>query len=268
MSWSLGRVVRLLHVPTGRGDQERPAPVTIDRTVVQTLAHVAHEIRQPLCAAIAACHVIRSTHRDASSKHASAVLDRQLKRISRLVDDLIDAARLHVHRPSLQISRIDIRLAAQEVADAVAPQVAAKHQHLTLTMAKEPLLVDGDWVRLDQIVSNLVTNAINYTEPGGFIRMSVEQQGDQAVLTVADTGRGISSDLLQHVFEPFVQGASESPHGLGIGLAVARQLVELHHGRIDARSPGPGGGSTFIVSIPLAPMAPRGLGPTDHQQVH
>jgi signal transduction histidine kinase len=252
MFLSVDRLVRFLHLRTRSRERQKPEPMPIDRSVAETLGYVAHELRQPLCAALAALRVIRSTEHEARRMHATTVVDRQLHRIDRLIDDLMDTTRLRVRQPSLHIAHIDVRRTAQEVVDAVTPQAVAKHQHLEVTVPKDPLFIDADWVRLQQVLSNLITNAIEYTEPDGSIRVSVERRGSEALLTVADTGQGMSPELLQRVFEPFVQGGSGSPRGLGVGLAVARQLVELHRGRIRVESSGPGNGSTFIVSIPVA----------------
>jgi signal transduction histidine kinase len=246
-----------------------PRSVRIDHPLAETLAHIAHELRQPLSAALAAFHVIRSTHDEDRRTLAAAVVDRQFHRLGRLIDDLTEVTLFRAHQPSLHIRRVDMRQATREVVDAIAPQARARHQHLAVGMPAEPLLVDADSLRLQQVISNLITNAVTYTGAGGSIQVSLQEQRGEAVLTVADSGEGIPPELLHRVFEPFVQGGG-SQQGLGLGLAVARQLVELHRGQIRVESPGPGAGSTFIVSLPTATAqrAPASAAPLGRDQLH
>jgi two-component system, chemotaxis family, CheB/CheR fusion protein len=136
----------------------------------------------------------------------------------------------------LHVSRLDFRRVVQEVAEGVTPQASAKHQLIAVDVPNHPVLVDGDWIRLQQVVSNLALNAITYTGNSGFLYFAIEQRDAEVVLTVRDTGQGIPSVLLPHVFEPFVRGRDGSAHSLGVGLAIARELVELHNGAIRAES--------------------------------
>jgi len=246
----LDRVVRLFHLPRRRHARAQSVPSSINRSSAETMAHVAHELRQPLSAAVAALRVMRSSADETRREHARIVLDRQLHRLVRLIDDLVDATCAGVHRPSMHTACVDVRTIAQELADAMTPEAAAKHQHLTLATPRTPVLVEADAARLQQVLSNLVTNAIKYTGPGGFIRISIAQNGREALLTVADSGQGIPRELMHRIFEPFVRADPARGHGLGVGLAVVRQLVDLHHGRIHVESQGSGRGSTFTVAIP------------------
>ncbi len=221
-----------------------------DRAAAMTLAHVAHELKQPLSAVLSAFHVIRCSKQSRQREHAAVVIDRQLHRLSRLIDDLLEATRLQVHRPSLEVARVDLRQLTTEVVDALRPEATAKRQHLSLSMPPEAVIVTVDWMRMQQVLSNLVTNAIKYTHVGGLVHVSLGNHKTEAVLAVTDTGQGIAREILPRVFDAFVQGHAHK-HGLGLGLAVARRFVTLHGGSIRAESAGPGKGSTFVVRLPI-----------------
>jgi CheY-like chemotaxis protein len=151
--------------------------------------------------------------------------------------------------------RLDVAAVVRDSAQALRPFIEERRHELSLVIPAAPLYVRGDSGRLGQVVSNLVENAAKYTEPGGRIAVMLEERGGHAVLTVSDNGIGISAENLERIFEPFMQSheplASPSS-GLGIGLSVVRRLVELHRGRIQVTSAGPGAGSEFVVSLPVA----------------
>jgi signal transduction histidine kinase len=213
-------------------------------------------MRQPLSAAVAAFQIIRTSSDRARRERACDVLDRQFVRLSRLFDDLFEMSRSGLGMTSLRLEKIDLCRVVEEIAEAMRPQVAEKHQHLDLHIPGDPIWVDADSGRLEQVVSNVVANGVRYTDPGGQLRIELTPGSEQAVLTISDTGRGIPADLLPHVFEPFLKGDTASKHGLGVGLAVARHLVELHGGSIRASSAGRGKGSEFIVVLPTSIRTP------------
>jgi signal transduction histidine kinase len=251
------RLVRLLHLRSENRDISTDAyNAPLDKRAAELLVRVAHEMRQPLSAAVAALHISRSSPSEQVRQRASAVVDRQFARMSRLVDDLIETTCLRVGYPSLHMTDLDLRGVVQEVVEALSPQVTRKHQRLTLDVPPQAVWVHGDAMRLEQIISNVMVNGVKHTDEGGLLQLALVVRAAQAVLTVTDTGEGIDPKLLPHIFEPFTTSAHDSTSGLGIGLAVARQLVELHRGAIRAASAGPGRGSQFVVTLPLAP--PRG----------
>jgi signal transduction histidine kinase len=222
----------------------------VDLRSIEVLAYVAHEARQPLSTARAAFEVIRKSPDEKRRERAYFVLDRQLVRLAALLDDLLEASRLRLGKTILQVEELDLRRLVAEAAESVELQVAEKHQRLETHLPSESVWVEADSARLQQVVSNLLVNGVQYTDPGGRLWVDLTRGAEDAVLTVGDTGRGITADFLPHIFEPFVRSDASSEPGLGIGLAIARQLVELHGGTIRASSAGPGNGSEFVVTLP------------------
>src|SRR5262249_23904523 len=170
-----------------------------------------------------------------------------------LFDDLLEESRLQLGRTTLRVEKVDFRSVVAEITDSIRPQAVAKYQDLVTLLPENPVWIDGDPVRLQQVVSNLLVNAIRYTDRGGQVSVHLSYSPGGAVLTVSDNGRGIRPDVLPHIFEPFMRGDDGSEQGLGIGLAIARQLVELHGGTIYASSTGLGNGSEFVVALPAHP---------------
>jgi two-component system CheB/CheR fusion protein len=175
------------------------------------------------------------------------------------VDDLLDVSRITRGRVELRKQRVDMAEVVGRVVEAARPLVVERGQDLGLTVASEPLIVYGDPTRLEQIVSNLLHNAVRYTDRGGRIEVIAAAEENTAVLRVEDTGIGLRPEMIERIFEPFVQGdrsAAQSSQGLGIGLSLVRSLVEMHQGQVAAASAGVGQGSVFTVRIPLAAPAP------------
>jgi CheY-like chemotaxis protein len=197
-------------------------------------------------------------HNSEAAEQARAIMERQTNHLVRLVDDLLEVSRV-------SRSRIELRKAPLELAEVVAsavetsrPCIDAAGHRLRIDLGPEAISVNGDAVRLSQVLSNLLNNAAKYTDSGGEIALSVRRERQSAVVSVRDNGTGIPPAMLPKLFEMFSQGEagrSRAQGGLGIGLALARALVELHEGTIEARSEGPGRGSEFIVRLPIA--APR-----------
>ena len=219
------------------------------------MAILGHELRNPLGAASSALQVIERVHRwDERLERHIAIVDRQVRQLSRLVDDLLDVSRITAGKVSLRREMVDLREVARRCVEAQSLKAGQRKQELMLAAAGKPVWVEGDAARLEQIVDNLVTNATKYTPPGGNIFVEVRRQGHEAVLRVQDDGAGIDPTLLPRLFDLFTQGDQSLDHahgGLGLGLPVVRHLVELHGGRVEAHSAGPGQGSEFVVHLPL-----------------
>jgi CheY-like chemotaxis protein len=189
------------------------------------------------------------------------MIERQLRILTRMVDDLLDFSRMGRCRITLRLEVLDLATVLQEAVEACRPEIDERHHTLSLVLPPHPIYVNGDRTRLLQVVSNLLVNAARYTEPGGKIDLSLIKQGEQAVVRVADTGIGISDEMVSRIFELFAQGepAHDCPaQGLGLGLPLVRRLMELHGGTVAARSEGPGRGSEFTVRLPIvAAPAPQ-----------
>ncbi|MGN6547694.1 MAG: ATP-binding protein, partial [Aureliella sp.] len=219
------------------------------------LATLAHELRNPLAPIRNAAHYLRMRGpSDPELRTARDIIDRQVQLMSRLVDDLLDISRITRGKIVLQKETANIAQIVSNAVESSRPPIDEARHELRIELPGDPLRVHGDVARLAQIVSNLLTNAAKYTNPGGVIRLSAEQQGDQVVISVRDTGIGISSENLSRIFEMFSQvdpALERTQGGLGIGLALVKRLVGMHQGEIEARSEGLGKGSEFIVRLPL-----------------
>jgi signal transduction histidine kinase/ActR/RegA family two-component response regulator len=221
------------------------------------LATLAHELRNPLAPIRYASQLVKPGTPPEMAADARRMIDRQLAHMARLLDDLLDVSR--ITRGTLEIRRdaVDLRAVLNHAVDAARPLAEAVEHDLRVEVPEFPLPVRGDETRLIQVIGNLINNAIKFTNAGGKILVSAEIDDAMIVARVRDTGRGIAPELLPHVFEMFTQGESSSRHtGLGIGLALAKQMVELHGGRIEAHSDGPLRGSDFRVLLPRAAEIP------------
>jgi CheY-like chemotaxis protein len=177
-----------------------------------------------------------------------------VKHMALLLEDLLDVSRITRGKLELRRSRIDLRAAVDAAVETARPHLEDKSHRLTVDLPDEPVHLDADALRLAQVVTNLLTNAARYTEPGGEIRLSAEPGRTKVTIGVEDTGMGIAPDHLERIFEMFSQGHNRAAQGggLGIGLALARGIAQLHGGTLSASSPGPGRGSTFTLTLPLA----------------
>jgi PAS domain S-box-containing protein len=234
-----------------------------DRRKDEFLAVLSHELRNPLAPITMAIEIMRLREpADESIVWARDIIARQTAQLTRLVDDLLDVSRITLGKITLNRSALDLRPIVAQAVEAVQPLYTARHHQLTIDMSTEPLPIWGDGARLTQIISNLLNNAARFTAEGGHVALAARREGPRVVLSVKDDGIGIPPDMRERVFEMFTQ--IESPgqrkqEGLGIGLALVRQLVAMHDGDIEARSAGTGCGSELIVRLPLAEDA-RTLG--------
>jgi len=182
---------------------------------------------------------------------AVAVIERQATHLARLVDDLLDLARITHGKITLRKETVELGRVVADAVQASESLIARQRQQLILSLAAEPLHVEGDPTRLAQVVANLLNNAARYTPEGGRIELRTQAADDSVLLCVCDQGIGIAPDMLRHIFDPFTQAAPPGRGGgLGIGLALVQGLVQLHGGQVTARSAGPGRGSEFEVCLP------------------
>jgi PAS domain S-box-containing protein len=231
-----------------------------DRRKDEFLALLGHELRNPLAPIRNALHLLGLPGADAAlADRARQMMDRQVGHLVRLVDDLLDVSRILRGKVELRPERLEVATVAAHAVETSQPVVEAAGVRLAVALPPEPLWVNGDLVRLAQVVSNLLNNAAKFTERGGRVRLSAAREGGEAVVRVRDTGVGIAPELLPRLFDLFFQAerrTKDGQGGLGIGLALVRGLVGLHGGRVEAHSGGPGRGSEFVVRLPLLATDP------------
>ncbi|MET0585194.1 MAG: PAS domain-containing protein, partial [Candidatus Binatia bacterium] len=225
-----------------------------DRRKDEFLAMLSHELRNPLAPMTGALELMKSASDRDTEQHALHVLERQVGQIVRMVDDLLDISRMAVGKLSLRMTRADLATVVEFALETCRPMINAAAHRLTVSLPPEPLYLNADVARLAQVLANLLNNSIKYTPSGGEIRLSASREGDDAVIRVQDNGMGIAPADLSRIFDIFTQGDTRSRPlgGLGIGLSLVKQLVEMHGGTVSALSGGVGKGSEFIVRVPLA----------------
>jgi PAS domain S-box-containing protein len=249
-----------------------------DQKKNEFLAMLAHELRNPLAPISNALQVLRVSGGRSPEPETRAfaqmrdVMERQLAQMVRLIDDLLDVSRISRGKIDLRMERLDVTRVVECAVETSRPLLEEARHELIVTVPPEPVYVTGDLTRLGQVLSNLLNNSAKYTPEAGRIELTVERQGGHAVIRVRDNGAGIPGDVLPRIFELFNQAdhsLRRSHGGLGIGLTLARRLVEMHSGTIDARSDGAGMGSEFVVRLPLATeeVLPRPAKPTDGHEV-
>jgi signal transduction histidine kinase len=232
------------------------------------LAMLSHELRNPLAPIGNAVEIIRRLGgHDAKLLWATDITDRQLRQLTRLVDELLDVARIGQGKIVLQSAPLELTALVAQCLDMQRPALSARRQTLTQAMPGAPVWIHGDGARMQQVVNNLLSNANRYTPEGGAVHVAITLDGPQgragpqpgpggtAVLTVRDNGMGIEPELLPRVFDLFQQGKralDRNQGGLGVGLTLVQRLVKLHDGRVEAHSEGPGRGSVFTVRLPAA----------------
>jgi signal transduction histidine kinase len=220
------------------------------------IAQLLHELRGPLAPIVGALELLRAPER-AAQERAQAILERQIKHLMRLIDDMVELTRGTRSGLTLNLERVTLAGVVEQAIELAAPLLAARNHDLRVDVSSE-LCVHGDPGRLVQVIANLVTNSAKYTDDGGAIRLRAERVDDHVVMSIRDNGIGIGADVLPHVFDMFVRAprARRGPYdGLGLGLYIVRALVRQHGGTVEARSDGTGCGSEFVVKLPCAPEA-------------
>ena len=224
------------------------------------LAMLSHELRNPLAPIGNAVEIIRRIGgHDSKLKWAADITERQVRQLKRLVDELLDVARISQGKIVLQVAPLDLGALLEHCVELQRPALAARQQTLTLALPPVPAWVQGDAARLQQVVINLLSNASKYTPEGGSVHVAIAIEAGQAALTVRDNGVGIEAALLPRVFDLFEQGTrtlDRSQGGLGVGLTLVQRLVKLHDGRVEATSAGAGHGAEFRVYLPCTSAAP------------
>ncbi|HEY2031396.1 MAG TPA: response regulator [Myxococcales bacterium] len=229
-----------------------------DKSKDEFLAMLSHELRNPLSPILTALELMRLRKTAEGAERERDVIERQVKHLSRLVDDLLDVSRATNGKIVLRREPLELASVIANGVELARPFIEAKHHQLTVVQPEESVLIEGDAVRLAQVISNLLNNAAKYTDPNGSIVVEGRAEGDQAVICVRDNGQGMHPDRVTSMFDLFVQGdqpLSRSAGGLGVGLTLVRTLVQLHGGTVEANSAGAGHGSVFVVRLPRRAQA-------------
>ncbi|HUQ51427.1 MAG TPA: response regulator, partial [Gammaproteobacteria bacterium] len=236
-------------------EESREALKDADRRKDEFLATLAHELRTPLAPIHNALQILRVTGRDgAVARSVHDMMERQVNHMVRLVDDLMEVSRITRGKIDLRKQRVDLAAIVGSAVETTRPLIDAAGHLLTVDLGSEPLELDGDSVRLAQVFGNVLHNAAKFTPNGGQITVHAQRRGTEVVVSVRDNGAGIRADMLPKIFEPFMQAErtyNRAQGGLGIGLTLARSIVALHGGTIEACSAGLGAGSEFVVRLPL-----------------
>jgi signal transduction histidine kinase/ActR/RegA family two-component response regulator len=232
-----------------------------DRRKDEFLATLAHELRNPLAPIRNALQILKMPRLDAATgQEVRDVMDRQVDQLVRLVDDLLDVSRVMRGKVELRKEHVELASVIARGVETAMPLIEVQGHELSVVVPTESMMLVADPVRLAQVVGNLLANAAKYTEANGHIWVSAGRDGDQVSLSIRDNGIGIEPDMLPHVFDLFVQldrAATRSQGGLGIGLTLVKNLIEMHGGSVEARSAGLGEGSEFIVRLPLSSVEHR-----------
>ena len=218
------------------------------------LATLAHELRNPLAPIRSAAQIVRMAEGDhATVSAARAIIERQLKHLVRLIDDLVDVSRITRGKLELSRDRVDLAAVLQVAIETNRPLLESKQQHVTVELPAEPLVVEADMTRLAQVFANLINNGAKYSDPRSDIRIQAARAGSRALVTITDQGVGIEREMLANIFDLFTRvKRPSSPHdGLGVGLTLVKRIIELHGGAVTAHSEGPGRGSAFTIELDL-----------------
>ncbi|HEX5732493.1 MAG TPA: PAS domain S-box protein [Blastocatellia bacterium] len=244
-----------------QAQEQSEALADLNRRKDEFLAMLSHELRNPLAPIINAVHLLRHQRDDNPiQQQARAIIERQAGQLARIIDDLMEVSRITTGKIKLHLERLDIRGIVEHAVESVRPLIDQRMHELSVSLPDEPIWLYADAARLEQVIVNLLNNAAKYMDKGGYIWMSVGQEGDEAVLRVRDTGIGILPEILPRIFDLFTQAdlsLDRSQGGLGIGLTVVQRLVGMHGGTVEANSAGVGKGSEFIVRLPVAPSPAR-----------
>jgi two-component system CheB/CheR fusion protein len=234
-----------------------------DRRKDEFLAMLAHELRNPLAPIVAALQLMKRHRGGPDLEEDRAMAERQVRHMARLIDDLMDVSRISRGKVVLRKEVVDLKALVARAAETGRPLLEERRHQFAVTLPDAPVLVKADPTRLEQVLTNLLSNASKYTDPGGRIRLTAGREGGWAVVRVRDTGIGIEPRMLPEVFGLFVQverRLDRSRSGLGIGLSLVKSLVEMHGGSVSAHSEGPGRGSEFVIRLPALERVPKGGG--------
>ena len=252
--------VMVFHDVTQRRRAEK-ALKEADQRKDQFLAMLAHELRNPLVPIRNGLQILNlAGNNPAMAENARSIMDQALNQMVRLVDDLLDVSRITTGKLKLRKERIELATVVQSAVDTSRPLIEEQGHKLTITLPTASIVLDADPTRLAQVFSNLLNNAAKYSEEGGQITLSAELEADEVVVRVTDRGIGIPADHLPRIFQLFAQvetASDRSQGGLGIGLSLVKGLVEMHGGKIEAHSEGPGCGSEFVAHLPMISAEPR-----------
>lgn len=233
--------------------------VDADRRKDEFLAMLGHELRNPLGAIRNSIALLQGEQEQTTAQRsAQALIDRQVRRMTRLVDELLDVSRIRHGRLSLRRERVDLRAAVSRAVETLEPEANRCRQQLSIALPAEPVWLQADPDRLEQVFVNLLANASRYTDEGGKIAIFMYLRDGHAVARIRDTGIGIAPEALPHIFDLYRQADAASPRsrpGLGMGLALVRHLVQLHGGSVSAASAGLGQGSEFTLRLPRESVA-------------
>jgi PAS domain S-box-containing protein len=260
---SQGRAAKWLGVALDIDEQKKAEAALQDanRRKNEFLAMLAHELRNPLAPIRNSAHILHMLSvGEPRLKTTTEMIGRQVNHMARLIDDLLDVARITQGKITLRRERVELTPLLYNAVESVRPFIDARGHQLAIEVPGEPLYLDADATRVTQIVSNLLSNATKYTDAGGRIELRVRRQDDQVDIVVRDSGIGISAELLPHLFDPFTQSErslDRSQGGLGIGLSLVKRLVEMHAGSVAVYSAGLGKGSEFNVRLPVLPGSAR-----------
>ena len=235
-----------------------------DQRKNEFLAMLGHELRNPLSPILSALEILKMPGADTTAiRTAHDAIGHQTRHLAHIVDDLLDVTRINTGKIQLRDELVELSTVLKRAVEITRPLVDAKRHRLLISLPNCSVLVNGDGTRLEQIFTNLLTNAAKYMNPNGEVSLVASVGGDEVTVSVADKGVGIGADLLPRIFDLFTQAErslDRSLGGLGVGLWMVRRLVELHGGNVEAHSKGPGKGSTFVVRLPLASLNAQAAG--------
>lgn len=266
------RARQLLEASNRQLKEREEALRAADQRKNEFLALLGHELRNPLMPIGNASELLALSvgGDNPSAQTAIDIIKRQVSHLTRLVDDLLDVGRITQGRIQLQCRPIELDSVIAEAVETVEPRLRAKQHKILLTTSSQRLYVQGDSTRLVQCMVNVLTNAVKYTDPGGEIRVETQASDSTVSIEVSDTGVGIAPELLPRIFDLFVQdhrGLDRAQGGLGIGLAIVKQLIQMHGGEVTAHSKGTGAGSTFTIRLPRIPRPVDGKSDADDERV-
>lgn len=251
----LAKRVRELEVALAERQRIENALKAADRRKNEFLAMLGHELRNPLAPIKNAAQIMKKMNvTDPKLQTVQQVIDRQTGHLARLVEDLLDISRIEQGKITIRKEPIELAAVVDQALESSRPLIQSRQHELIVSVPNVPIRLMGDGARLAQLISNLLNNAAKYTPTGGTIWLTVTREREEALIRVKDNGEGMAESLLSHVFDIFTQSErtlDRAQGGLGLGLAIVKNLVELHQGRIEAYSEGPGKGSEFSVWLPV-----------------